>query len=73
MKISKKTKLFLVFIFWGSIYLFIKIQKLNVDKHPLYKPLMGIVLLGHIGYEGIYKKKKIDSKKKEVKKDTLAS
>jgi len=71
MKIDKKTKLFLVFLFWGAIYLFIRIQKLEVDKHPLYKPLMGVILLGHIGYEGIYKKNKIQSKKKEVKKKHL--
>jgi|GEM_PF-2579340 len=71
MKINKTTKLLLVLVFWGSIYLIIKNQRFKIDKHPLYKPLIGVLLLGHIGYEGIYKKNKIESKKKEVKKKHL--
>lgn len=71
MKLKKQLRLLVVIIFWGGLYLLIRSQKFELDKNPYIMGVIFISFIGHILYEGIYKKNKIESKKNETKKNHL--
>ncbi len=64
---KKQIRLFLAAIFWIAIYFIAKSQKFEMDKNPYLMGIIYAVFIGHIWYEGIYKKKKIENKKTEIK------
>ncbi|WP_299107111.1 hypothetical protein [uncultured Winogradskyella sp.] len=69
---KKQIRLILVAIFWIVIYFITKIQKFESVKNPYFMATIYAVFIGHIFYEGIYKKKKIEHKKNEIKANHLA-
>lgn len=64
---KKQIRLILGTIFWVAIYFITKSQRFETDKNPYLMAVIYAVFIGHICYEGIYKKKKIENKKAEIK------
>ena len=69
---KKQIRLILGAIFWIAIYFITKSQRFESDKNPYFMAIIYAVFIGHIFYEGIYKKKKIENKKSEIKNKHLA-
>lgn len=67
MKLKKEARLIITIIFWGGIYLLARSQRFELDKNPYIAGIVFLVFIAHILYEGVYKKNKIESRKKEVK------
>ncbi len=68
---KKQIRLILGVIFWIVIYFITKSQRFESDKNPYLMAIIYAVFIGHIYYEGIYKKNKIDNKKTELKNKHL--
>ena len=68
---NKKSRLILGIIFWITIYFITRSQKFETDKNPYLLGIIYAVFIGHIWYEGIYKKKSIENKKTEIKSKHL--
>ena len=69
---KKQIRLFLVLIFWVALYFIVRSQRSETDKNPYLMGIIYAVFIGHIWYEGIYKKNKIESKKAEIKSKHLS-
>ena len=69
---KKQIRIFLGVIFWIAIYFIARSQRFEADKNPYLMAVMYAVFIFHIGYEGIYKKKKIENKKNEIKSRHLS-
>lgn len=68
---KKQIRLFLALIFWVVLYFIVKSQRFEADKNPYLMGIIYAVFIGHIWYEGIYKKNKIENKKVEIKSKHL--
>ncbi len=71
MTLTKKLRLLIITLFWVAIYFLAKSQRFESDKNPYLMAILFAFLAGHIYYENVYKKDKIDSRKKEVKNKHL--
>uniref|UniRef100_UPI00404ABB79 hypothetical protein n=1 Tax=Flavobacterium sp. TaxID=239 RepID=UPI00404ABB79 len=69
---KKQIRLILIAVFWIAIYFISKSQRFASDKNPYFMVIIYSVFIGHIIYEGIYEKKKIEDKKSEIKNKHLA-
>ena len=67
MRLKKEVRLIITILFWGGIYLLARSQRFELDKNPYIMGVIFLVFTGHILYEGVYKKNKIESKKNEIK------
>jgi len=71
MTLIKKFRLIVITLFWIAIYFIARSQKFEVDKNPYAMAVLFAFLAGHIYYENVYRKGKIDSKKSEIKSKHL--
>ncbi|MFD2914864.1 hypothetical protein [Psychroserpens luteus] len=71
MNIKKQIRLIFTMLFWIAIYFIVKSQKFESEKNPYLTVFIFAFFIGHIWYEGIYKKKKIENRKTEIKSKHL--